>query len=276
MRLTPVLGVLVAASLVLAGISLYENSLYSTETGVADSLSNQVDSLTVAPSSYSTEVSALSSSSTSLESQLAQAQANVTSLTTLRGSLQTQISRLGANITSLTTTRDSLQTQLSQSEANATALDGQVNSLTSQVTALNGQIATLNSQVASLSAQVSAQSVQIASYQSIVGLSVTNTLVNSQSFSVPAPPSGECYYVPLLPASYSPKYGGYLLISGTTNSTLSYAFVTFPAPLSETVAYYLGTTASTPIPIMPGNVIVHLDNCGAGPMSASLTVTEVT
>jgi hypothetical protein len=145
----------------------------------------------------------------------------------------------------------------------------QVNTLTSQVTSLNNQIASLNS-------QVSSENSQVTSYQSIVSLSVTNTLVNSQKFSVSPPPAGQCNFVPLLPTNYTPKYGGYLLITGTTNSTSSFAFVTFPSPLSETYAYYLGPTVSTPIPITPGNVDVHLDNCGTTTMSATLTVTEVT
>jgi prefoldin subunit 5 len=311
MRLAPILGVLVALSVVLAAFGFYESSRYSAETGVANGLSAQISTLSAATFSYSTEASTLSSASASLRGQLVQVQANVTSQVTIRNSLQAQISQLNANVTSLTTSRDSLQGQLTQANANVTSLrsqvstlnseistlngqastltsqvsslDGQITSLTSQTSTFttqiasdNGQIASLNSKIASLTSQVSTLTTQVASYQSLADLSVRTTLINSSSFSVPTPPAGECEFVSLLSSGYTADSGGYLLITGTTNSTLSYAFVTFPAPLSETVAYYLGTTAATPIAITPGNVVVHLDNCGPTPMSATLTVEQVT
>jgi hypothetical protein len=124
--------------------------------------------------------------------------------------------------------------------------------------------------------QASALASQVASYQSLANLSVRITLINSSSFTIPTPPGGDCEFVSLLPSSYTADYGGYLLITGTTNSTQSWAFVTFPAPLSETMTYYLGTTVATPIPITPGNVVVRLDNCGTAPMSATLTIEQVT
>ena len=296
MQLLPILGVLVAASVGLAGFGWYEQSQFSAETGVANSLSTQVASLTGASSSYSTEVATLSSTQASLQTQLVQAQANVTALTSARSSLQSQLTLLYANLTSLTSARDSLQGQLAKSNENVTSLtaqvatlngqistlNGQITSLTNQTTSLNGQIAaattqltSLTDQIAALKAQVSSLTAQTSSYQSMVSLAVTTTLVTSQAFNIAKPSAGNCLYLPLFPSGYTAKSGGYLLITGTTNSTASFAIVTFPAPLSITFAYYLGTTVSTPIPITPGNMVVHIYNCGTAPMSATLTVKEV-
>jgi hypothetical protein len=85
---------------------------------------------------------------------------------------------------------------------------------------------------------------------------------------------GSCGVIPLLPASYVAKYPGYLSVTGTssTNATL---LVTYPGTTPTTATYPLGTSVSLTIPVVPGNVIVQLQNCGSTPFSATLTVKEI-
>ena len=87
---------------------------------------------------------------------------------------------------------------------------------------------------------------------------------------------GGCSVLPLLPPNYVAKYAGYLSITGTTSSTAAVVLVTYPGTTQTTATYPLGTAVSAIIPIIPGNVIVQLENCGAASLSATLTVKEVT
>jgi hypothetical protein len=87
---------------------------------------------------------------------------------------------------------------------------------------------------------------------------------------------GGCSVIALLPANYVARYPGYLSISGTASSNTIMALVTYSGPGRTTATFPLGTAVSATIPILPGNVIVQLENCGATAASATLTVREVT
>lgn len=85
--------------------------------------------------------------------------------------LQLQLSQAQANATALTTLRNSLQTELAQANSNAASLQGQIDELNGRISQLNGQINT---------------------YESLLNLSVTRTLVSSQAFNLP--PAGSADY----------------------------------------------------------------------------------
>jgi len=104
---------------------------------------------------------------------------------------------------------------------------------------------------------------QAPGYLSITGTisSPNETLVITQPF-VPASASNSTY---VLTGSQPSQNGGIVMISGPTTNSSS-------TSTSSTAAYYV----SLNIPVLPGNVVVDLENCGSTAISATLSVNIVT
>lgn len=140
----------------------------------------------------STQVSSLGSVTSSYSSQ-------VSSLSSASLALQAQLSKAQANVTALSILRDSLQAQLAQANVNTTALEGQINALNGQIAQLKGPIST---------------------YQSLLGLSVTNTLVGSHTFNLPLAGGASSTAFPFV-AGPSPRSWGDvgIVVSGQAPTT---------------------------------------------------------
>ena len=210
MNLLPVAAALIVISVALAGFGAYEYSQYSYETGVANGLS--------------TQVSSLSSASSTLQAQLSQAQANLTAITILKDSLQTQLTQANANVTSLQGQKDSLQTQLTQANANVTSLQGQKDSLQTQLTQANANVTSLQGQISAINGQITQLKGQISADQSLLSLSVVNTLISSQTFNVTRGGSASSVNFPFVSAITPRSWGDVGVVvtgQGTTTPRVS-------------------------------------------------------
>ena len=208
----------------------------------------------------SSNISSLNGQVTSLNGQVSSLNGQVTSL-------NGQISTLNLNITGQTSARQALQAMLKQSSMTIVSLTSEANSLSSEV---NSQ----SSQVKSLSGQVSSANSQIASLSSVAYLDVEQTLVNNQNYNLGFNASTTI-------TSFTVSTGGYLQISGASNTIIVFAVCygsTSHSQCDTSTTYYLvefgfgGQTFN--LPLMPGPVWINAYNNAAG--TATLTVNEWT
>jgi hypothetical protein len=209
------------------------------------------------------------------------ASSNISSLNGQVTSLNNEVSSLNLNITAQENARLALQASLKQASTTIVSLTSEVGSLSgvissqsSQVNSLLGQVSSQNSQINSLSGQISSASSQIASLSSVAFLNVRTTLVNNQNYNLPFNSSTTI-------TSFSVSTGGYLQISGTSNTNLIIAVCygsTSQSQCDHSTMYfgiYFGYGSATfNIPLMPGPVWINAFNYNAG--TATLTVNEWT
>jgi phage shock protein A len=193
MNASSIAAVSIAILVALGAFGAYEYSQYSYEEGVASGLSSQVSSL--------------SSASSTLQGQLSQAQANLTSMTNLKNSLQTQLTQANANVTALQGQTVSLQTQLTQADANVTSLTNLKDSLQTQLTQANANVTALQGQLTAINGQIAQLKAQISNDEALLSLTVTNMLVNSQTFNLSPNVSTSSVTFPFVSAATPRSWG---------------------------------------------------------------------
>lgn len=195
------------------------------------------------------------------------ASSNISSLNGQVTSLNGQVSTLNLNVTGQDSARHVLRAHLEQ--ANAT-----IASLTSEAGSLSSEISSQSSQVNSLSNQVSSEMSQITSLSGVAYLNVETTLLNNQNYNMPFNSSTTIM-------SFSVSTGGYLQISGTSNTYIILAVCygsTSQSQCDTSLTYYdvdFGYgSAIFNVPLLPGQVWINAYNYDSG--TATLTVNEWT
>jgi hypothetical protein len=132
----------------------------------------------------------------------------VSSLSNASSNLQAQLVQARANLTSLTALRDSLQAQLVQANSNSAALQNQIGTLNAQITQLKSQIS---------------------NDESLLNLSVTNTLISAQTFNLPPAGSGSTTSTTTVT---SMSVTTTISTSLTSSASTTFPFVSVSAPRS--------------------------------------------
>jgi len=151
----------------------------------------------------------------------------------------------------------SLQSQLNSDNSTISSLQSQVNSDNSRISSLQSQLNNENSQISSLESELSnagasssALQSELSSYQAIVNLQDSETLVSSQTVSQPAG-----YY------TYwheSLNYPGYIeIIVSSSTTTKTYAEVSWTADgVNYSNSVTVGTSGTAYFPVLPSSDVV--------------------
>ena len=228
--------------------------------------------------SYSQSTShtnSLSSSLTTLRSQLSAAQSSISELSTNASSLQALVSLANSTIAKDASQIALLKAQMESASQTISTLNAQGASATAKISALEANVTSYKTSIALLQSQQASLQTQITTLQAIANLASSKVLISNALYNVPHGAVGQI-------SQFTADYSGYVLVVGTANSTNLYIAVdsVFAAPihgvsgLSSTYQYGAGGNYVLVFPITPGSTILALGSYDTkGTAGVRVTVT---
>lgn len=162
-----------------------------------------------------------------------------------------------------------LQAQINDKNKEISNLQSQIASLTAQfnsnATSYENQIQSLNTQLTNLTSELNSANTQLTAASNIMTMNASETLVNaaSKTFS---------NFTDVF--TNSMPYPGYVVVQATSNSTNTYAQVTYSAyGVNYNQNVTIGKSGTAAFPVLPATVDIRVGTTDTTAVNATVTVT---